>query len=291
MTDLSPGVHKSIPSARYHADDLCNEPTLSASVARTLIEQSPAHARVKHPRLNEKFEAETKDHFDLGGAAHGVVLRQDNWREEVEVVDADSWRTKAAKKARAKAYDEGRIPLLKDHYERVNEMVGALEANDYTAKAFTQGTPEVTLIWRDEETGVLCRCRPDWMPDDPKDPWPDYKTTTDCRSEVWDRRFCMDHGGLLRAAFYEAGIKATCGVNNTYVQQYYVVQEVAPPYSAMLKVMDQKSPLMDIARAMYRAALNSWAGCLADNEWPAYGLINSVQLREGLQRHMEEKWL
>jgi hypothetical protein len=55
--------------------------------------------------------------------------------------------------------------------------------------------------------------------------------------------------------------------------------------------MDMDGPLMDIGRAMYERALEMWAGCLGDNEWPAYGLINTVQLRSGLQRFMEEKWL
>jgi hypothetical protein len=229
MTNLSPGIHKGIPSQQYHADDLGDLPTLSASVANTLIEQSPAHARIKHPRLNPDFEPENKAVFDLGSAAHNVVLRQDSWREEIEVIDASDWRKKDAREARDKAHEDGRIPLLAEQYESVNAMVSALEANRYTNRVFTDGTPEVTLIWQDEKTGVMCRCRPDWMPNHVNHPWPDYKTTTDIRPEIWDRRFCMDHGGLLRAAFYEAGINACCDVDKP--QLYYVVQEVSPPRS------------------------------------------------------------
>lgn len=298
----APGVY-SIPSDAYHADP-CADPSLSASIAWELINRSSLHAWTKHPRLNPDFEPEHKDQFDLGSAAHNMVLQQDFWREEIKVIDKaaanvfakkkleqdpQDWKTVAARAARDDARSKNLYPLLVDQYERLNAMVSALESHWSASKAFRHGKPEQTLIWQDKETGAWLRCRPDWMPlaSEPRhgSMWPDYKTTTDARPQVWDRRFLMDHGGLLRAAFYEAGIRAVCGVKPTPTL-YYVVQETSPPYAITCRVIDHDSDYMRSARGMFRKAVHIWAECLERKEWPAYELIGQISVSEWQQRDL-----
>src|ERR1700677_1036911 len=83
----------------YHADP-CPTASLSSSIAGILLDQSPSHAWLAHPRLNPNYVRESADsRFDLGSAAHMMLLEQ---REDRIVrVSADDWRTKAAKEARA----------------------------------------------------------------------------------------------------------------------------------------------------------------------------------------------
>jgi len=65
MTTISkPGVYD-IPDKEYHADP-CPVPSLSSTLARTLLNQSPLHAWTKHPRLNPDHEPEEKRTFDIG---------------------------------------------------------------------------------------------------------------------------------------------------------------------------------------------------------------------------------
>lgn len=281
---MKPGIYD-ISSEMYHADQLlCEVPSLSASIASVIVNRSPAHAREKHPRLNPDFEPEQKDVFDLGSAAHNMVLRQDCWREEIEVVNASDWRTKAAKEARNEARAAGRHPVLADQFVALNKMVGVLEGHPHAGKAFTNGKPEQTLIWQDEETGAMCRCRPDWTPDDFK-VWPDYKTTADARPDVWDRRFIMDHGGLMRAAWYEEGVRRVTGEKAPFL--YYVVQEVTPPYPVVVRVVPSNSNLLDIGRRMMRQALRTWAECLERNEWPAYEFLGSLSVPEWTEKKLD----
>lgn len=301
---LMQGIYD-ISSEMYHADP--RPPSLSASIGWELINKSPLHARTKHPRLNPDFQPEVKDHFDLGSAAHNMVLRQDFWREEIKVIDKmaanlyakkeveqdpQDWKTAAARAARDAARANGLYPILADQYERLNAMVSALEAHPQAGKAFRDGKPEQTLIWQDAETGSWLRCRPDWMPvvraDHFGPMWPDYKTTTDARPHVWDRRFISDHGGLLRAAFYEAGIRAVCGVEKPTL--YYVIQEVNPPYAVVCRVMPMDSELMDAARGMFRKAVTTWANCLEKDEWPSYDLIGQISVNEWRQQELTNEF-
>lgn len=279
---MSATIHRVVAADVYHGDEFQEGPTLNASVAWTLLHRSPAHAWTAHPRLNPAFEPKHSAPFDLGGAAHHMVLRQDYWREEIAVIDAADWRTKKAREERDAAREAGSYPLLTDQYDTLQRMVSVLEKHPQAGKAFTGGHPEVTIVWQDEETGVWCRCRPDYWPpsidmvSERLLPWPDYKTTADARPGDWDRRFLLDHGGLFRIAWYREGIAAAIGQEPV---QYFVVQEVAPPHEVIVRVVSGDNPILAIGRNMVRTALRRWAKCLDSGHWPGYEpLIGELHL-------------
>jgi hypothetical protein len=120
---LRPGIH-AIPAGRYHADP-CSKPSLSASIAKILCEESPLHAWHRHPRLNPDFERVESATFDVGTAAHAMLLEG---TDVCIAVDAPDWRTKAAKEQRDAIRQIGRIPLLIEQWDRVNELY------DHTAR-------------------------------------------------------------------------------------------------------------------------------------------------------------
>lgn len=83
-----------VSEAAYHADP-CPSPSLSQSIAHTLITQSPRHARLEHPRLGGQQRASTKA-MDEGAILHKLLLGAG---ADFEMVVADDWRTKAAKES------------------------------------------------------------------------------------------------------------------------------------------------------------------------------------------------
>ena len=114
-----------IPAADYHADEIgANRPSLSSSIAQILCTSSPAHARAAHPKLNPELEREQKPTFDLGNAAHGILLEG---VDRIVEVDAPDWKTKAAREERAAAYAHGYTPLLIHQADRVRRMVAAIQ--------------------------------------------------------------------------------------------------------------------------------------------------------------------
>ncbi len=281
---LPAGIHDRVAAEVYHADP-APEPSLSASIAKLLTARSPAHAWTAHPRLNPDFVVEQKDIFDLGSAAHNMVLRQDYWREEIDIIDAADWRTKAAREAKEHARANGLYPLLRTQYDALEAMVSALENHPHASRIFREGKPEQTLVWHDAKRDIWLRCRPDWAPES-GNPWPDYKTTQDANPETWDRRFCLDQGGLLRSAFYAEGIRRVCDVRDPVM--YYVVQEVAPPYSVVVRVMDPD--LLHLGRSMFLRACDLWAECVHSDTWPSYPLLGTISIPEWAATKLETEY-
>src|SRR5690606_29585641 len=105
----------------YYADP-CPEPSLSQSIAHVLLAKSPLHAWLQHPRLGGKARAATKA-MDEGSLVHALLLGQD---DQIVEVDADSWRTNAAKEQRDAARAEGKIPVLAGELDDVRTAVNAI---------------------------------------------------------------------------------------------------------------------------------------------------------------------
>lgn len=253
-----------ISADAYHADP-CERPSLSASIAKILCSSSPAHAKVAHPKFNPDVARKEAAHFDIGTAAHAMLLEG---RDAVAVIDADDWRTKAAKQERDEAREQGKVPLLVCQWDDVQAMVVAaceqLAAVDLEPKPFVAGKPEQTIVW-EEPNGVLCRSLIDWLHDD-HSTVDDYKTTSRSASpEQWSRSI-FSFGGDIQAAFYLRGLNAVFG--DAARDFRFVVQETFPPYA--LAVFSLAPDAFALAEAKVEYAIRKWGECLSSGSWPAY---------------------
>jgi hypothetical protein len=197
----------SLSADQYHADELGHDrPSLSASIAHTLVTSSPPARMGATPQAEPRVRARREGKFDVGTSAHELLLRGTNI---VEVVDAADWRTKAAKEAAMVARAAGKVPLLAGQWERVQAMIVAgreqMRTLDVTPGVFVDGQPEQTLVWEDE--GVLCRARVDWLHDDLL-AIDDYKTTkASAEPEKWSRSTMYTIGADVQVAFYLRGLE------------------------------------------------------------------------------------
>jgi hypothetical protein len=260
----NPGIYD-ISAAEYHAD-CCPMPSLSSSIAKLLVSPggTPAHAWEAHPRLNPNYMTEESEKFDLGTAAHALILRD---RAAFEIIEADDWRTKVAKDKRDEARVAGKIPLLSHQWGDINDMVTAaqlqLAAHADASGAFADGKPEQTLIW--SEGDMWCRARLDWLPN--KGPYfDDYKSTAaSADPDVWDRAM-FGMGFDFQAAFYLRGIRAL-GLCDKPVFRF-IVQENFKPFA--LSVVALMPGALDLASRDVEIAIRRWTDCLLHNRWPAY---------------------
>jgi hypothetical protein len=79
----------------YHADP-CVSPSLSQSIAHTLVTLSPRHAWLEHPRLGGQKRKATKA-MDEGSILHRLLLGEG---VDVGVIHEDDYKTKAARELR-----------------------------------------------------------------------------------------------------------------------------------------------------------------------------------------------
>lgn len=278
---MTPGVHD-IPAAEYHADP-CPSPSLSASIVQTLNEQSPAHAKTAHPRLNPNAKSDEGTELDLGAAGHALLFEGQN---RIVEVSANDWRTKVAQEARDTARAEGKHPILTHKVPALYAMVDAArrkwnECDDLKGFRLENGKSEQTIIW--QEDGLWMRCKPDYMATNRR-LIVDGKFT---KTSAHPAAFCNQierMGYDSRGSFYLRGNAATGGFPDA--KYVYLIQEITPPYAtAFIGLAPSMVALGDMKVAQ---AISTWRHCLQNDTWPDYG--KSIAWAEA-QGWMETKWL
>lgn len=256
-----PGIY-TMSADQYHADP-SDQPSLSASIANTLLTRSPMHARAAHPRFNPEATRRNAQHLDLGTAAHALLLEG---KEAVAIIDAPDFRTKEAQEARDEAYAAGQVPILAEKWSEVQAMVDAiwrqLEEHNAMPPPFTDGEPEKTIVWNDG--GVTCRARLDWLRDD-STAVDDLKTTARSANPGVYSRNLFATGGDVQAAMYVRGVERLTGEQPQF---RWVVVETMAPYA--LSVVAPGPDVLAFGEAKVERAIALWRDCLDRDEWDGY---------------------
>lgn len=247
----------------YHQDP-APEPSLNKTSAHLICTRSAAHAAAAHPRLNPDQHQADSSRFDVGIAAHAILLEGD---DRTSTVHADSWRSKAAQDQRDEIRAAGRIPLLARDATSVQTMVRAVRRQLATRHddppLLADGKPEQTLLWRERD--VWCRARPDWLRTD-HTAIDDLKTTSGSADpHQWARTRLWDIGADLQAAMYSRGVQALTG---RWPLFRLIVVETEPPYA--LSVLSLSPSALELARRKLEHALAVWRQCLQTRSWPGY---------------------
>lgn len=258
-----PGVYDDLPAADYHADPV-PERSLSYSGAKRLLPPS-CPALFKHWRDNGQ---QPKQAFDFGHAAHRLVL---GVGEPLAVVDAADWRTKYARQQAEKARALGQVPILAEEYATVVAMAEAIRRHPVAAALLdpTKGKPEQSLFWRDERTGVMRRCRLDFL----RDPingrliLPDYKTSRTAEP-VGAAKAMVDYCYHQQADWYLSGAVA-CGLAGDQEPAFVLIyQEKTPPY--LVTVAQPDTGALAAGRDRNRKAIDVFRRCMERGEWPGW---------------------
>lgn len=263
-----PGIYD-LPADTYHADP-CPEPSLSASIAHTLLTQSPRHAWHAHPRLGGGGGDDASPAMDLGTAVHALLLGKG---EEVVVLDFADFRKDAAKEARDAARKAGKVPMLAKEWARAQAVAARVRQEvDLHAEAevlFRAGKPERAMIWQEDvrkgSAPVWCRGMVDWLPD--AEDWPivDLKTTGQSAHPMeWERRY-VEGGPAFQEAFYLRGARALGRKPRGFL---FVVAETEPPFG--VSVLSSSPELRAHAEGLVMKALAWWEHCTRTGEWPGY---------------------
>lgn len=253
MTDTAPQAGSA---------DAPGVPALSASIAHLIVNKSALHAWHAHPRLNPNYQQTESAEFDYGRAAHAVLL--EGSEAGLYVIEADDWRTKAAKEARETARAARKTPLLVKQVYKVRAMVKA--AQEYVesselAGVFQRGKPEQSLHWQEGATHL--RGRTDWLTDDHLLVL-DYKTTTSANPHSFVG-MAASFGYTMQEAFYRRGVKAVHGKEPRFV---FLLQEKEQPYACSLVAFDPAMQEIGDRQAQY--AISLWASSMASGQWHGY---------------------
>lgn len=268
------GFYDDIPEKEYHRDP-CPLPSLSASVAKLLVNRSPMHAKNGHPKLNPTWSEEEKEStrpMDIGTAAHKLFLGKGR---DVVTLPFDSYRKDAAKLARDKARMAGAVPILQDDMASVEIMVEGIRdqlASTRFAKCFSNGKAEVTAAWQDRND-VWCRIRFDYLPNYVHDGGhvsiADLKTTGgSAHSDDW-QSIAFEKAYDYSSVLYPRGLKRLIPTIGEVEYNYLVVEQKEP---FAINVVRFGNQALSEAEEMIEAAISTWAVCMKRGQWPGYDI-------------------
>lgn len=256
---MSEGIYREMTIGDYVADP-APSPSLSASVASILVNRSPAHARLAHPRLTPAREQRFSAAANFGSAIHALVFGG----QSIVPIDADDYKTKLAKECRDDALRRGAIPLVRGEMERAERLAHAarLALNAVQGRAVNM-VREATCLWQDG--GIWMRCRPDEM-SERMEYLIDLKITgtpaNQCNRQFFSQGYDMQAAMMERAAdhFFPSG-KGRRAIR-------YLFIEDEPPFAHA--VLDVTEGTLMIARRKLETAMRLWHTALKENTWPAY---------------------
>jgi hypothetical protein len=260
-----PGLYDDIPTARYHADDLCALPSLSSSILQIILSESPLHAWAAHPRLNMARERDDSRRSEIGSVSHKLAIGKG---ADIVVLPFDSYRKKEAQEGRDAATMAGKIPILADDYARALALSKPLAeaAEQYLGMRIDECLREQVIVWNEGKFWRRCMidlARPDLSM------LLDLKTTEASVSPISCARRVYD-GYDVQAAFYTRGADAVDPAQTGRRTFGLIFAEQQTPF-AISPPIEFSEAGIEMARQKVEIGCRKWDSCIATNRWPGYG--------------------
>lgn len=237
------------------------------------IARSPAHFYAFTLDPSRPPEKERAGQLE-GQLAHCAILEPGEFDKRYIVGPDVNRNTKAWKEFLESA--GGRIAIKPDQREAAMRQAESVRRLPDIAEALATGNPEVSAYWTDPRTGVLCRCRPDWVHPVGDDAviLLDVKTYSDASPEEFARQ-CARKAYHKQAAYYSDGYAAASG--KRVLAFIFVAVETDWPHAASATMLDDQA--IEQGRIEYRRNLETYAQCLKTGQWPGYSTgIETVSL-------------
>lgn len=253
-----PGMYENVDPKEYHSWSAWNISTLKRMDGRT-----PAHM---HEYLMQADEPSTPAQA-LGGQIHTAILEPAEFAKRyVRKPPELNRRTNEGKEWWAKLveqYGEDRI-VDQDAYEAIQNTSRAAWANPVLGPILRGASKrEVSLVWADPETGLLCKGRYDLANNSARQ-MIDIKTCDDASPEAFSRTI-ENFGYHLQAAHLTNGIRALGGPELDYCLAAF---EKEAPYAVATYYLGQRT--LEIGQKKVQRLLDLTASCIAAKSWPGY---------------------
>lgn len=253
---------------------MAETPALSPSIAQVLLEESPLHAWTIHRLLGNRPRPST-DAQEKGRMIHSLLL--DGGRG-IEVIDADDFRTKAAKEARDAARARGKTPVTRPKFEAASEVAQTLRERIYEhAKHprlerladWDRGLREVRMEWHEMGRAgqVLCHGHLDWLSPD-RQLIVDIKTTEgNAHPDICAAMTARSHSALQVAA-YPRSVTVPQPELAGRVDVLFLFCELTDPW--VVTPAFAAGSMKELGAIRWQRAVDIWSDCLATDRWPAY---------------------
>lgn len=240
-------------------EDYHQLPGANVSRLKMMRDKSPAHVLWERAHPTPQTEAQL-----IGSLAHEAVLQPSLFASRYIRGPEGDGRKKDVREAWAQLESEQPdMAILKPgHFDQAMSMRRAVEGHRIACRLL-EGQAEQSAIWKDPETGVLCKGRFDLLSS--RTPTiVDLKSTKDASAEnfardIWNYRWHMQGAHYLTGA-QELG----------FVAEHFIIVAVekAPPHC--IAVFDLEADVLALAAEQLQPLYRMWAKCEAEGIWPGY---------------------
>ena len=258
----------------YYTDELDNEAYhsgegISSSNIKLFMEDPSLVVWSKNaPQDQSKMDAQA-----FGTDFHAYTLEPDYFNDKYQVMQKFDRRKKDEKQAELDLIEEwkqkGIIAVTNEDMAKLKAMKESMLAHP-TAKELLglPGISERSFFWQDEESGLICKCRPDRLIEGITDENRPVIVSADCETIIIDIKTIGDidkiesqsenFGYYISDAMYSDGVAKVTGTKTCFILIFVSTKLSLGRYP--VKVVEYKPAARLDGRDKYKSALKKWAG-------------------------------
>ena len=217
-------IIRNLPIEEYHRHDAVSKSGLD-KIHRSIADYQHAKENPYDPSAS----------MVVGSALHDLVLQPELFHDKFALYEETSRRYGKTYDA-WRAANPGVTALSASEMEGVLRMAEKVAAHPIASEVLSDGEPEVSLFWTDADTGVECRCRPDWLRSD--NVGVDLKTARGADFRGFQRSVAQ-YRYHVQAAFYGDGIAEV--LEQPLDHFLFVVVESDAPYNVAVYELDAEA--------------------------------------------------
>lgn len=253
--DIQPGRYDNISLEQYHRE--C--PGWSKS-ALDKVNRSMAHYLCAEDKQTPALA--------FGAAFHCAVLTPDLYEAQYCVAPICDRRKKEGKEDYAEFQQKslGKTVLESSDCAAISKMKENVFSHPVAGALFNSGDAEHSFFWIDKKTGLLCKCRPDYLRNDGI--VVDIKTTSNASYFEFQRDIAK-YRYYVQGAFFLDGISAV--LDKKHSEFLLVAVETTEPYAVAVYRLDDDA--LNVGRTAYHIDLDkvlAWEKQPEESRWSGY---------------------
>lgn len=266
---------------------------LSASQIKTYNEDEGPYRFWKKSVFNPNREEDNleSDALVFGKLAHCMLLEFEEVEKRYLIAD---WGTKSRNTVKYKdfaAAHPDKIIVSKEEYQRAGKMLANIRSHKLANSIITGATTELPIVWRDDETGLLMKCKVDALKRTKNGIVViDYKTSSDVAGFIkWPHKLSY----YLQDVVYRQAIKEKYGEEAT--DFIFIMQSSKEGEEDLIAIL--RYSLEDVLYAQDKARwiindialkIKAWGATHDDSIWTPYPNVIDLHLPQWIINQQAE---
>lgn len=195
------------------------------------------------------YPREETQHMVFGNAVHTYILECDQFNDRYFIAPKVNRTTKVGKQQWEEAVAEAgsRTILQEDVFNDIQSIAKAFRSEPLAHKLIENANFEKSIFWEDEESGLMCKARPDiWQ----TNMICDLKTASDASLPEFSKAMA-NYGYHIQAAMIRDALRAVC--NQDIDDFAFIVIEKSYPFAIGVYLLDKDA--LEIGAQEYKFLL------------------------------------